>query len=46
MMPLGGLLGGGLADLTSAPTAVFIMGLAVCLMALAFLTFSRELREA
>ena len=46
MMPLGGLLGGGLADLTSAPTAVFIMGVGVCLMAVAFLTFSRELREA
>jgi MFS family permease len=46
MMPLGGLLGGGLADATSAPTAVFIMGLGVCAMALAFLTFSRELREA
>jgi hypothetical protein len=46
MMPLGGLLGGGLADATSAPTAVLVMGLGVCAMALGFLTFSRELREA
>jgi MFS family permease len=46
MMPLGGLLGGGLADATSAPTAVFIMGIGVCVMAVAFLTFSRELRDA
>jgi MFS family permease len=45
MMPLGGLLGGGLADITSAPTAVLIMGAGVCLMAATFFTFSRELRE-
>jgi predicted MFS family arabinose efflux permease len=46
MMPLGGLIGGGIADLTSAPTAVFILGVCVCVMAVTFLTFSRELREA
>ena len=45
-MPLGGLLGGGLADFTSAPTAVFILGTCVCLMAVTFFAFSRELREA
>jgi MFS family permease len=45
MMPLGGLLGGGLADVTSAPTAVLIMGLGVCLMAVTFFTFARDLRE-
>ena len=45
MMPLGGLLGGGLADVTSAPTAVLIMGMGVCLMAVTFFAFSRELRE-
>ena len=45
MMPLGGLIGGGLADVTSAPTAVFVLGSCVCLMALWFLTFAREIRE-
>jgi MFS family permease len=45
MMPLGGLLGGGLADVTSAPTAVLLMGMGVCLMAITFFTFARELRE-
>jgi MFS family permease len=45
MMPLGGLLGGGLADVTSAPTAVLIMGVGVCVMAVTFFTFARELRE-
>jgi MFS transporter, DHA1 family, staphyloferrin A biosynthesis exporter len=46
MMPLGGLIGGALADLTSAPTAVMILGGCVCFMAVAFFAFSRELREA
>jgi predicted MFS family arabinose efflux permease len=45
MMPLGGLIGGGLADATSAPTAVMVLGFGVCLMAATFFTFSRELRE-
>ena len=45
MMPLGGLIGGGLADVTSAPTAVLIMGVGVCVMAVTFFTFARELRE-
>jgi MFS family permease len=45
MMPLGGLIGGGLADFTSAPTAVLVLGICVSAMALAFLSFARELRE-
>ncbi len=45
MMPLGGLIGGGLADFTSAPTAVFILGTCVCVMAVTFFAFARELRE-
>jgi MFS family permease len=45
MMPLGGLIGGGLADATSAPTAVMILGIGVCLMAATFFALSRELRE-
>jgi MFS transporter, DHA1 family, staphyloferrin A biosynthesis exporter len=46
MMPLGGLLGGGLAEVIGAPSAVLIMGAGVCLMALLFLTKSGELRAA
>jgi len=46
MMPLGGLLGGALADATSAPTAVLIMGAMVCAMAVFFFLRSADLREA
>lgn len=46
MMPLGGLIGGGLADLTSAPTAVTIMGSLVCVFALLFFTKATALRSA
>jgi len=45
MMPLGGLLGGGLADVTSAPTAVLILGSLVCVMAVVFMVRAKELRE-
>jgi MFS family permease len=44
MMPLGGLLGGALAEFTSAPTAVFVMGCAVCVMAVLFILRAKELR--
>lgn len=46
MLPAGSLLAGILADLTSAPTAVLIMGSAVCVLAVLFLAGSRELRRA
>jgi MFS family permease len=46
MMPLGGLLGGALADFTSAPTAVLIMGSLVCAMAVLFFVQAKDLREA
>jgi MFS family permease len=44
MMPLGGLLGGALAEATSAPTAVALLGTLVCVMALLFMFRARELR--
>jgi MFS family permease len=46
MMPLGGLLGGALADFTSAPTAVLVMGSLVCAMAVLFFVQAKDLREA
>jgi MFS family permease len=46
MMPLGGLLGGALADFTSAPTAVLVMGRLVCAMAVLFFVQAKDLREA
>ena len=46
MMPLGGLLGGALADATSAPTAVLVMGAMVCAMAVFFFIRAADLREA
>jgi MFS family permease len=46
MLPAGSLLAGVLADVTSAPTAVLLMGSAVCILALAFLAGARELRSA
>jgi MFS family permease len=46
MMPLGGLLGGALADFTSAPTAVLVMGSLVCAMAVRFFVQAKDLREA
>jgi predicted MFS family arabinose efflux permease len=44
MMPLGGLLGGGLAHFTSAPTAVLILGSLVCVIAIAYMFRAKELR--
>jgi MFS family permease len=44
MMPFGGLMGGALAEVTSAPTAVFTLGSLVCLMALLFMARAKELR--
>jgi MFS family permease len=44
MMPLGGLIGGALANFTSAPTAVLILGSLVCVMALLFIFRAKELR--
>ena len=46
MMPLGGLLGGALAEFTSAPTAVLIMGALVCLMAVVFAFRAPDLRAS
>jgi len=46
MMPLGGLLGGALADATSAPTAVLVMGAMVCAMAVFFFIRAADLRDA
>ncbi len=45
MMPLGGLLGGALAEFTSAPTAVALLGSLVCVMAILFMLRAKELRE-
>jgi len=44
MMPFGGLMGGALAEFTSAPIAVFSLGTMVCLMALLFMVQAKELR--
>ena len=44
MMPLGGLIGGGLAHFTSAPTAVLILGSLVCVMSIAYMVRAKELR--
>lgn len=44
MMPLGGLLGGALAEVIGAPTAVALLGCMVCVMALGFMWRARELR--
>jgi MFS family permease len=44
MMPFGGLMGGALAEFTSAPIAVFSLGSMVCLMALLFMVQAKELR--
>jgi MFS transporter, DHA1 family, staphyloferrin A biosynthesis exporter len=46
MMPLGGLLGGALADFTSAPAAVLVMGVLVCLMAVVFAFRAKDLRAS
>jgi MFS family permease len=46
LVPFGSLMAGALADVTSAPTAVLIMGILVCLLALAFAARAKEMREA
>jgi MFS family permease len=46
LLPLGSLLAGALADVLSAPTAVFLMGLLVAIMAVAFASQARTLRGA
>jgi MFS family permease len=45
MMPLGALLGGALAGLTSAPTAVLTMGVVVSVIAVGFMLRAKSLRE-
>lgn len=44
MMPLGGLIGGALAEVTSAPIAVLSLGSLVCVMAVLFMFRAKELR--
>ena len=44
MMPLGGLIGGGLAAAISAPTAVLLLGSLVCTIAVMFMLRAKELR--
>ncbi|HLF78942.1 MAG TPA: MFS transporter [Dehalococcoidia bacterium] len=46
LVPFGSLMAGALADVTSAPTAVLIMGSMVCLLALAFAARAKEMRAA
>jgi MFS family permease len=46
LLPFGSLLAGALADVLSAPTAVFLMGLLVAIMAVAFASQARTLRGA
>lgn len=45
MMPLGGLIGGALAEFTSAPTAVALLGSLVCVLSVIFMLRAKELRE-
>jgi MFS family permease len=45
MMPVGGLLGGALAEATSAPTTVFALGSMVCVIAVGFMIWAKELRS-
>ena len=45
LLPLGSLLAGTMADFLGAPTAVFIMGASVSILALAFVTRARSLRD-
>lgn len=44
MMPLGGLIGGGLAAGIGAPSAVLLLGSLVCVIAVLFMLRARELR--
>jgi MFS family permease len=44
MMPFGGLLGGALAEVTSAAVAVGVLGSLVCVMAVGFMFRAKELR--
>jgi hypothetical protein len=44
MMPFGGLLGGALAEVTSAAVAVGVLGSLVCVMAVGFMFKAKELR--
>jgi hypothetical protein len=46
LLPFGALMAGALADFTSAPTAVMIMGALVSLIAAGFALRSPELRRA
>jgi MFS family permease len=46
LVPFGSLMAGALADATTAPTAVMIMGSLVCAMALAFAFKAKEMRAA
>lgn len=44
MMPLGGVLGGGLAEALGAPTAILLLGALVCLVAISFMFRAQALR--
>ena len=44
MMPLGGLVGGLLAEATSAPTAILTLGSLVCVIAVGFMLRAKSLR--
>ena len=46
MQPLGGLVGGGLAAVIGAPSTILLLGSLVCVLAVGYLTFARELRAA
>jgi MFS family permease len=46
LVPFGSLMAGALADVTSAPTAVLIMGSLVSLLALAFALRAKEMQTA
>ncbi len=44
MMPLGGLIGGVLATVIGAPSTILLLGSLVCVLAVGYLTFAKELR--
>jgi predicted MFS family arabinose efflux permease len=44
MMPLGGLVGGIMAEATSAPTTILVLGILVCVIAVGFMARAKSLR--
>jgi MFS family permease len=44
MMPLGGLVGGIMAEATSAPTTILVLGILVCVIAVGFMAKAKSLR--